>query len=908
MKNCPFYTLSAALVLWGGGSECVLAQEATAAQGIGLSASLSTDHTPVVFKAGADISQYAIPEAPLKWGMDAAWISEDNVRRGTNYIGQNYLQVGRVSFQPSDLIGDNGELSNSQKTYLNKRLAAIEISGVKNLVLNCDHEVLCNAESYPNCAQNYANYYGKPAEWVKVIKATVKYCKSKGFQVVTISPFNEPDYTAWKEGTQAHFKAIAQLLSEDPDLAGIRISAGNTLNCDQALSWYNAVKPYVTEGNTHQLAGSFDNYAGFWTQVRKDGNHATADELHNVGEAFIGAHYGMQTGIWWGWDGAARGEYCRASRDGKEIGYGENRSAWAAATVYKRQNGQIDAFLGTSERQATPSSFEFLSTDRPIYMDGKGPYYNYVVDMPGGTGYQRGQLNAELKIGVQYGEDVPMDPIEVGKSYVIMNANSKKAIGTYKDKNEEGAVIAQRLGGSYKTPYLWTVEALPKGSGGDQGYFLLRWNNNTSYLMDVKDWNTSAKGTLIVVAGGKGTNEQWFVEYAGNNFWYIRSRHSGLYLEVQNNSTQADSYVIQNTFTGKNNQKWRFLPASEAAPLETKAPAAPTELQAQVHTASIELSWTAPADADVASYVVLKDGDVIARHISETHFVDTDVRPDMEHHYVVKAMDKSRNLSVASEEVVATLANTPALLLHYTFENDVEDKTGFGFHPLTPGSELTYTILHKEGANSLYLKGNKSHYLMLPPMAGYYDQMTLSMYVNLRASQTWARIFDFGNDTDHYMFLTPNNGSNASLVFKNGGDEQKLNMNKIGQSAWHHVAVVLSADSVTLFIDGKWATSTDINIRPTDFLPKHNYLGASQFAADPFLNAYLDDVRMYNCALTIDQLNELRQGGEPVGLTEVECGIEQKSQPLYNLQGQTLSPKGQTRGFKVQQGRIVFEK
>ena len=76
-------------------------------------------------------------------------------------------------------------------------------------------------------------------------------------------------------------------------------AGGNTLNCDEALPWYNALKDYLDEGNTHQLAGSFDNYALFFQTVKNDGKVVTADELHNVGEAIVGVEYGMENGIWW---------------------------------------------------------------------------------------------------------------------------------------------------------------------------------------------------------------------------------------------------------------------------------------------------------------------------------------------------------------------------------------------------------------------------------------------------------------------------------------------------------------------------------------------------------------------------------------------------------------------------------
>ena len=907
-SHTPILPLSTLLLLGGSGG-ALLAQEVTTASTGNPYSVVSVSATPVFFHVDADLSQQPIPDAPLLWGMDVAWDSEDNVRRGTNYIGKEDLSVGRVSFQPSDLVGEGDVLSAAQQAALQRRLNHIALSGVKDIVLNCDHEVLCNKDNYPNCDQNYANYYGKPEEWLKVIRASVKYCRNKGFNVVTISPFNEPDYTNWKEGTKAHFKEIARLISEDPELQGIRISAGNTLNCDQADSWYTAVKPYATEGNTHQLAGSFDNYAAFWQKVRRDGNHATADELHNVGEAFIGAHYGMQTGIWWGWDGAARGEYCKASRHGKEIGYGENRSAWAAATVYKREDGRTDAFLGTSERQAYPSSFEFVSADRLAYFDGYGPYYNYVVDMPGGTGYQQGQVNAERMVGIQYGEDVPADPITPG-NYVIMNANSKMCLSTYDGSTSARATVAQRrvTGTSFQAIHQWTVESLPAGSGGDQGYFLLRWVKNTSYLIDVNNWSTSTGASLIAYPGGKGTNEQWFVEYAGDNYWYIRSRHSGFYMEVEGASTSQNAAIKLNAFTGNDNQKWRFLPAEEKARLETTAPDAPTGLRAEAGVASVRLTWEASASTDVKGYRVVRDGDVIARCVTGTEFIDNDVRPDMKHLYHVKAMDQSRNLSAASEEVETTLSDQPALLMRYTFEKEIADKSGNEWNPMTGDTPAYQTLYKKEGTAALNLNGSASRYLMLPANVGYYDRMTLSMWVYASKISNWMRIFDFGNGTDQYMFLTPSNGSEMRLVFKNGGEEQVLSTTKLKASGWHFVAVTLDTDSVSLYVDGQQVKSTDITIRPTDFLPKHNFLGWSQFASDPAFTGYLDDVRFYNFPLTVEQLDELRAGNEPVGLEAIEQQTVETEAPVYTLDGRRLPASVQPNGLYMQGGKMRMVK
>lgn len=863
--------------------------------------------TAVPFKADADISEYLIPQEPIKWGMDVAWDYEDNVRRGTNYIGKDVMATGRISFQPSDLVNEKGELSAAQQAALQTRLDHISLSGVRNVILNCDHEKL-----------NKANYYGKPEEWYKVIKASVLYAKSKGFNVITISPFNEPDYDGWGEGTMDHFKAIAKLITEDPDLAGIRVSAGNTLNCDKALEWYNYMLPYATEGNTHQLAGSFKNYADFWQKVRNDGNYATADELHNVGEAFIGAHYGMQSGVWWGWDGAARGEYCRASFYGKEIGYAENRDAWTAATVYKRNDGRMDAFLGTSERQAAKSSYEFISTDRPVFFDGYGPTYSYSVEMPGGTGYQKGQTNAERMVLIHSGEDAPLDPIKNG-TYVIMNMNAKLCLGTYNNNTTDKTSIALRkytintITPNINDAYQWNLEMVPTTGQGDLGYFWLFWKKNPYMLMDVKNWSTAAGASIINSQGGKGTNEQWFVEYAGNNSWYIRSRHSGLYLEVKNAGTTANSYIQQAEFTGKPEQKWRFMPVEAKPKLELDAPVAPTNLSAEILSGSVKLSWNTNSEDDIAGYNIFRQAntqhptsntyDMIGRMVEGTEFIDNDITPGQNYVYKIKAVDYSRNQSEASAEISATANADKALIAHYDFEDNTNDATANILDAVTAGSTSYSSLMKKSGKKSLYLKGSDS-YLTLPPSVGNLSEMTIAMWVNINNSSSWQRIFDFGNGTDQYFFLTPSNGSEMRLVLKNGGEEQILSTTK-ATTGWHYIAVTLAPEAVTLYVDGKATTSTSITLRPSDFHPKRNYIGRSQFIADPFFVGYIDDLRIYNYALSADEVETIRNGGEVTSITQHPSTITKNA--IYNLSGVKLNNDNIPSGVYIQNGKKTIK-
>mgnify|MGYP000650539910 CR=1 FL=1 len=94
----------------------------------------------------------------------------------------------------------------------------------------------------------------------------------------------------------------------------------------------------------------------------------------------VGLEYGMQTGIWWGWAEYTRGEFCKASH-GERLAYAEHRPNWTAASVYRAPDGKVQAFGGTSERQAVTTSYRFLSKERDVFFDGHGPQREYVMEL-----------------------------------------------------------------------------------------------------------------------------------------------------------------------------------------------------------------------------------------------------------------------------------------------------------------------------------------------------------------------------------------------------------------------------------------------------------------------------------------------------------------------------------------------
>ena len=793
-------------------------------------------------------------ERRIRWGMDTAWMSENNVLCGVNHIGKEYLSYGRISFQPTDSVGDDLKLSTEQYNDLKERVRMMKASGVTTVLINSDHKDPTKIALY---------YYGKPHNWYNMIKASVIEAEKLGMTVESVAPMNEPDYTYNGQGTKEHFRQVCALLRADPFFDNIRISAGNTLNTDPALEWYNYMKPYVDEGNTHQLAGSFAHYAQFFETVRADGKLATADELHNTMEAFVGVEYGLQNGIWWGFDGVTRGRYCKASAGGMRLGYGESRNTWTAGCVYRLPDGSVDAFLGGSERQANTNTFELASQDQDVFYDGYGPTRLFSQTVPGGRGYQQGQTNAETTIHITDGADVASGPIADG-TYYLVNPRSKKVLST----NGSTIVIERK---SNKTQQLWKVEAVPATVGGDFCYFYLR-NNQSNLYVNVRNWSTSVGSNYIVYDGGGGSNEQWHLIYAGDGDYYIQSRFSGLYLGMTSSSANPTQQALK---TNDNYLRWRLVPSDAVgSAFETNAPAAPVGLTATSQAASVLLEWEANTETDLASYIVLRgeatteEGEnwqTIGRQITGTQFVDNSCEAGKAYVYKIKAVDKIGNRSNDSELVAAQPQDNPALIAHYTFDETLQDDTENLFDAVadeTP-SYLTDDLKVGTAALALNTSRNGKHYLLLPHEVGNHRELTMAMWIYWRGGNSWQRIFDFGNSTDQYVFLTPSNGSGRmSLGIKNGGSEETLTCTKaLPTNSWHHVAVTISDAEIIIYVDGEaWATTESITIRPNDFRPGFNFIGRSQWASDPHFYGNIDDVNVWNYALSAEDVLAVMQG------------------------------------------------
>jgi hypothetical protein len=206
-----------------------------------------------------------------------------------------------------------------------------------------------------------------------------------------------------------------------------------------------------------------------------------------------------------------------------------------------------------------------------------------------------------------------------------------------------------------------------------------------------------------------------------------------------------------------------------------------------------------------------------------------------------------------------TIVNTKRALYqaNSTTGNTLTDSSGQNRNGTTSGA---HTWSAGVAGNAINLTGG---FVNLPDgiVSGVND-FTIATWVKVSNLANWARIFDFGNNTDSWMFLTPSAGGTNALRFSiktAGNAAQELDGPAINANTWTHVAVTLLGDVATMYVNGvAVATNPAVTYRPAGLgNTTENFIGDSQYPADPLLQGSIDDFRIYTRSLGANEIAQL---------------------------------------------------
>lgn len=575
-------------------------------------------------------SDAGVKKAIPDWGLDTNWASLNNMRRGLFFMGVENVSVVRLPGMVDKAM--EAGLTSEQKSHMQE---CLDIAALAMAVTKWD---LCapGSDTVHAWFQTGAGTVSVD-RWAQALKANQEFYNRTMWMV---EPFNEPDYATWGEGTKQNLADIMDALKKMPAFADSLMAGGSTMSADQAAPWYDALGGRAKIGTTHGLYGTVDSYVSFIQHVVATGGVPIHPEGHNVVEAIIGAEYGLAGLIWWGTAEKARGDFLRASL-GMRLGYAEDRANWTAAAVYRAPSGAVQAFLGSSERVGGTTTYTFHSTDRDVYYDGHGPQRDYSVTI---------RANQERVVNITWGADVES---AIGGRYAIVNAGTGLCLEVGGASTASAAALQQNAytGASHQ---LWDVTPLAESNIGDLSYFNFA-NVNSQLYADLADWAYADEAPVKQYNYPANEVERWYLDYAGNGRYRIRSRWSGKCVSVSRGGG-LHAAVVQRAEDGGADQLWSFQPPAStpvAGPLQIATP--PQSLTAMAGQ-TLRLSVGATGTGRLA-YQWARDG-VAIPGATGAQLVLTDVQATAAGRYTVTVTDL--NGSVTSPAATVALSAVPA--------------------------------------------------------------------------------------------------------------------------------------------------------------------------------------------------------------------------------------------------------
>ncbi len=326
--------------------------------------------------------------------------------------------------------------------------------------------------------------------------------------------------------------------------------------------------------------------------------------------------------------------------------------------------------------------------------------------------------------------------------------------------------------------------------------------------------------------------------------------------------------------------------------LDQTPPAPPTGLIAVGLDGEVRLAWADNAEPDLAGYAVRRSETAggpytaIATDVTASELTDTDVENGTAYYYVVTAVDTSDNESDPGQEASATpdVFTMPAPAAYWTCDTaDISDVTLFDIVGTSDGTIVGDSVTNPAGAfdEALGFPGLDTDHvdfgLVLDPGT---DSYTVSLWFRATALDGVQFLIAKGNAASSgegwSMWL---DGSTIHVRGQQLGatNDDRFGQNKAGAvtaQRWHHVVMVLDreADTVRGYLDasndgwvaGGGGSQVDTLLPDSDITAAAQPLLAARRATDGApLNGLIDDIAIWNAALTPHQIAALTLGVPP---------------------------------------------
>ncbi len=297
----------------------------------------------------------------------------------------------------------------------------------------------------------------------------------------------------------------------------------------------------------------------------------------------------------------------------------------------------------------------------------------------------------------------------------------------------------------------------------------------------------------------------------------------------------------------------------------TGYPQTPDNLTATPDNGSVNLDWNPTASA--TGYNVYWDNvSGVDRNDNMTVGITTDnykvdnLTNGTIYYFKVESLN-SNGVSALSNEVSAT--PTPdnisnGLVAFYRFNGNANDNTSNAHHGTVSGATLTSG--KDNVSNTAYSFDGTNDYIEYPiGLLSGAGEFSISLWINT-SSSTESRIIqqrDANGYNGQYMLDLTSNGKLKVLTYKYGYKWGATTNSKINDSNWHHVCFVQKDNGGSLYLDGSLKFTDNSSGKVELLFSTKTYVGGDKRNNNRFFNGKVDELRIYNRALTSTEISSL---------------------------------------------------
>ena len=240
----------------------------------------------------------------------------------------------------------------------------------------------------------------------------------------------------------------------------------------------------------------------------------------------------------------------------------------------------------------------------------------------------------------------------------------------------------------------------------------------------------------------------------------------------------------------------------------------------------------------------------------------------------------SAAVTVKRVYVLPTYLPSNGLVGWWPFNGNANDESGNGNHGTVNGATLISD--RKGNVNAAYSFDGINDYIDL----GKWENggtFSISIWVNYSKFQNNSRLLDFGNGENNNNIVIYNRGKSNYFTYYSTSLKSNLSSdiyidNFFSSNNWTNLIITLDSDkNIKIYKNNILIDSQFINHLPEKVFRNKQYFGKSNWQIDDYLEGKLDDIAMYNRALSQEEITALYLGEcnafsakiTPQGLTTV---------------------------------------